>query len=72
MAKITTNWMELQPAYGRDYKNKKEVEAAFREGKDFMGDYTINFQMCSIRDFEPKAKVLLRYKANSQVASVIV
>jgi hypothetical protein len=26
----------LQPAYGRDYKSKAEVQAALDEGKDFI------------------------------------
>lgn len=26
----------LTPAYGRDYKNKKEIEADFNDGKDFI------------------------------------
>lgn len=58
---ITQNYIQLQPAYGKDYKNKAEVEKAFREGKDFEGGYEIDFKLCSIRDFAPKVKVELRY-----------
>lgn len=60
---------ELTPAYGRDYKNKAEVTNAFKEGKDFSGDYQMNFAYCSIRDFKPGDTVLLRYKRNTQVTS---
>jgi hypothetical protein len=28
--------MTLSPAYGRDYKSKKAVQADFEEGKDFI------------------------------------
>lgn len=67
MNKISSNWLELSPAYGRDYKTKKEVEAAFKEGKDFLGDYTIGFKPCNIHDFAPGVKVNLRYKKNTEV-----
>lgn len=29
------SYVTLVPAYGRDYKSKKEVEQAWKEGKDF-------------------------------------
>lgn len=69
---IEQNYVELKPAHGRDYKTKKEVEAAFREGKDFKGDYSIEFKLCSVRDFKPGKKVLLRYKGNSLITIVTV
>jgi len=69
---ITENYCELMPAYNRDYKSKKEVELAFREGKDFSGDYKLKFALCSIRDFAPKTNVLLRYKRNTQIAAITV
>jgi hypothetical protein len=72
MNMIKQNYHELTPAYGNDYKSKKEVEQAFRNGKDFAGDYSLGFKYCSIRDFEPKVKVLLRYKKLTQVAWVAV
>lgn len=48
----------LTPAYGRDYKNKKEVIEAYKQGKDFI--YAPTGQYCSIRDFEGQV-VMLRY-----------
>lgn len=66
MSMITQNWMELVPAYGRDYKTQKDVKVAFLSGKDFNGDYTIKFQLCSIRNFAPGTKVLLRYKKHTR------
>ena len=60
-------YYELRPAYGRDYKSKAEVIAAFKEGKDFSGDYQMGFQYCSITDFKPGDHVLLRYKNSRAV-----
>ena len=59
---------ELQPAYGRDYKTKAAVTAAFNEGKDFRGDYQLGFSLCSKRDFQPGDTVLLRYRECRSVA----
>ena len=57
----TENYIQLQPAYGKDYKNKAEVEEAFRSGEDFEGGYQIDFKLCSIHDFARGVKVELRY-----------
>lgn len=61
--------MTLTPAYGKDYKSKKKVEAAFREGKDFhMTDIVKGLSgYCSIRDFQPGDEVTIRYKKLTQV-----
>lgn len=67
-----TQTMELEPAYGRDYKSKSEVETAFRAGKDFIGDYTIGFKPVNICDIEPGTTQLLRYRAKTMVAVVKV
>lgn len=72
MNKITTNYCELQPAYGRDCKTKAEAEQAFREGKDWEGDYSLGFKLCSIRDFENGVKVNLRYSKATKVTVVTV
>lgn len=32
---LTEDWLEVSPAYGKDYKNKKEVEAGWHAGHDF-------------------------------------
>ncbi len=67
-------YFELSPAYGRDYKNKAEVIAAFKSGKDFGGDYQLGFQLCSIRDLEQFKPYTanLRYKKLTQVCNVVV
>jgi hypothetical protein len=63
---------ELQPAYGRDYKSKAAVEAAFWEGKDFLGDYQLGFKPVGIQDFAPGSKVMLRYGGLRRVTVVTV
>ena len=60
-------YYELTPAYGRDYKKKDEVIAAFKDGKDVEGDYQLGFQLCSISDIPKGSTVNLRYKRNTAV-----
>jgi hypothetical protein len=67
-------YYELTPAYGRDYKSRSEVVAAFNEGKDFDGDYQLGFklvnkpQLMSIGSGHGTA--MLRYKRNTMVTPV--
>lgn len=59
----------LTPAYGRDYKSKAEVIAAFEAGKDF--EYYHPFaggSYVSKADFAPGARIALRYKRLRSVA----
>lgn len=63
---------ELQPAYGRDYKTKAEVIAAWEQGKDFVGDYQLGFAYVSKRDIPKPCTVTLRYKKNRNLAVVEV
>jgi hypothetical protein len=69
-------YFELAPAYGRDYKSKAEVVAAWNEGKDFAGDFQLGFKPVNKADLEAewkgKATVHLRYKGCRQVAVVKV
>ena len=46
------NQLVLAPAYGRDYKNKAEAMAAWREGKDFVvrGFQQYSGRYTSVRD----------------------
>jgi hypothetical protein len=51
----------LTPAYGRDYKSKAEVLAAWQAGKDFI--LATTGQYCSIRDLKDSAnQVWIRYR----------
>lgn len=65
-------FLELTPVYGRDYKKKAEVIAAFNEGKDFEGGYSIGFKLINKPQIAAGTTVLLRYKGNTRVASVKV
>lgn len=60
-------YVELIPAYGRDYKNAPQARAAWKDGKDWMiastGQYT------SIRDQAPNSPVFLRFKNKTKVCS---
>ena len=67
-----TMYFELQPAYGRDYKTKAEAVAAWESGKDFEGCYQLGFKPVNKLDIPKPSTVLLRYRRNTQVASVTV
>ena len=63
-------FIELTPAYGRDYKKKADVIADFNANKDFEGGYDIGFKLINKEQIAKGTTVLLRYKGNTQVASV--
>jgi hypothetical protein len=65
-------WFELEPAYGRDYKTKKEVTDAFLAGKDFSGDYQLGFKPVNIADIPKPCTVQLRYARKMKFAVVKV
>ena len=63
----------LTPAYGRDYKNKKDVLRDWKEGKDFtiasmMHPY--NGKYTSIRDHASLGSVSIRYKNSQEIVVV--
>ena len=72
MEGIHMSYYELTPAYGRDYKSAAEAKAAWNAGKDFTGDYSMGFQLVNKPQVDIGSTVLLRYKRNTQVASVKV
>ena len=62
-------WIEVIPAYGRDYKNQAEVKAAWKEGKDFQD--TATGQYVNNADAEgQKLKVIVRYSRLMKVVQV--
>jgi hypothetical protein len=65
-------YFELTPAYGRDYKTKAAVLAAWNDGQDFEGDYQLGFKPVNKDDIPKPSTVLLRYKGNRSVCSVRV
>jgi hypothetical protein len=64
---ITQNYQTVIPAYGRDYKNKAEVETDFRAGKDFQMQSLTSSGYCSIRDFQKGVIVNVRYSKLTKV-----
>ena len=60
--------MYIRPAYGRDYKNVKELKEDLAAGKDFQ--LCATGQYCSIRDFPAGTEVLVRYKKSLQTTVV--
>lgn len=68
MGKITSDWLEVIPAYGRDYATAKAAKADWLNGKDWMVAAT--GQYCSRRDFGPGTRVILRYARLEKTAVV--
>lgn len=61
-------WLEVYPAYGRDYKTQKEVKAAWAAGEDFRtyaGPY-VNKEDAKREGY----KVLVRYANQAKVCGV--
>lgn len=63
-------YYELTPAYGRDYKNKSEVVAAWEADKDFLGDYQLGFSYVNKSSIPKPCTVNLRFAKNRKVAVV--
>lgn len=62
-------YLEITPAYGRDYKSKATAVADFIEGKDFRD--TASGQYLSIRDLtDGSYSVIIRYGKLMKVADV--
>ena len=61
-------WLELIPAYGRDYKNQAEVKEAWKRGDDFQVPYG---PYCNKADAEREgANVIIRYNKLMKVVGV--
>lgn len=63
----------LTPAYGRDYKSRKEVVAALNQGKDFeiAAPMEHGGRYCGLQDI-PEGSHNVRYKRLANVAVVKV
>ena len=56
----------LTPAYGRDYKSRKDAESDYHAGKDFV--LAVTGQYCSKRDFQDMSgEVWIRYNNQRHV-----
>jgi len=67
---ITDQFSTVVPAYGRDYKNKKDAIDAFNSGKDFLLQRMLQSQALSKRDFAPGCTVNIRYNKLTKIAVV--
>lgn len=58
---MSTNYVEVMPAYGRDYKSAAAAKADWNNGLDFMESTTRRY--CSKRDFQnqPDTQIIIRY-----------
>ena len=63
------DWMEVTPAYGRDYKNQKEVKADWDADKDFRDTVTGRYINKSGAE-RLGLKVIVRYAKNLKVMSM--
>jgi hypothetical protein len=65
--------MTLVPAYGRDYKNKKDVLADFNAGKDFViADFLSPYdgKPANKQDLVDEKRIHIRYKKLTQICVV--
>jgi hypothetical protein len=64
--------MTLTPAYGRDYKSKKEVLEAFHNNQDFILNSIAGTGICNKKDLEEMESnfVNIRYKKLTQIVVV--
>ncbi len=68
---ITEPYLELGPAYGRDYKNAADVRSDWNAGKDFqMLSLFPGGTYCSKKDFAQGTHVILRYAKLTKTTSV--
>ena len=69
-----TRYLTLIPAYGRDYKSKKEVMADWNAGKDFViASYgPSSGRYINKEDAPPGATLNIRYKRLTQICVVKV
>lgn len=58
------------PAYGRDYKSKKEVIADWNNNKDFLVQDMFQSGYINKQDCPKDVVVNIRYKKNTQVCPV--
>ena len=64
------DFLELTPAYGRDYKSAHAARADLLAGMDFVLPFALGGQYCSVRDFAAGQRVLLRYASGTRIAIV--
>jgi hypothetical protein len=69
---MNSTYLSAVPAYGRDYKTKKEVLADWEAGKDFIIQDMFRSGYVNKNDAPKGATVNIRYKRLTQVCPVKV
>ena len=65
-----TRYMSAVPAYGRDYKSKKEVLAAWNDGKDFLVQDMFSGGYINKNDKPACVTLNIRYKNLTQICVI--
>ena len=58
---MNLKWINLTPAYGRDYTSEEAVINDFYGGRDFRLNTPLGSTYCSIRDIPKGTKIQFRY-----------
>lgn len=66
---VNANFVELSPAYGRDYNSVKDAIADFKAGKDFILPIFLGGTYCNKENFTTGQTVLFRYNHLTKVDS---
>lgn len=67
--------LTLTPAYGRDYKSKKEVLEAWESGKDFQINnmfHPDDGRYINKADAKPGSRFNIRYKRLTMICPIVV
>jgi len=64
-----SEWIEGEPAYGRDYTNQAQVRADWNDNKDFQDTVTGRYFSKSTAE-EYNLKVIIRYARSMKVVNV--
>jgi len=67
-------YIEVKPAYGRDYSNQKAVREDWAADKDFIvtegGPYGVAVNRADVKRDEPETKVIVRYGKGLKTVAV--
>ena len=65
--------LTLIPAYGRDYRSKKDVIADLNANKDFLAaDYTTPWQLWNIKQARDGEQLFVRYATKRKQTTVTI
>lgn len=67
---MATRYLSAVPAYGRDYKSKKEVLADWNAGKDFLVQDVVESGYINKNDKPANVVLQIRYKKLTMVCVI--